>query len=187
MSAKALASEAKHIAIVSIVVLVATSSIAVYIANFGQGNGLIYLVFMAGTVGGIANNFRRLQHLPLELPEEPPLAIQRLVTLQIYLSPVIGGVFGTVLYVVFLSGLLKGSVFPEAQGGDDPFTTTMNMADMLLPNTNDDAAKALLWAFVAGFAEQFVPNFIDKIAQEADQQAAAAAGARDSDAEDETA
>jgi len=29
-----------------------------------------------------------------------------------------------------------------------------------------DSAKAIVWAFIAGFSEQFVPNILDKLAQQ---------------------
>ncbi len=41
-----------------------------------------------------------------------------------------------------------------------------HFADVTLPKTNHDAAKALIGAFIVGFAEGLDPNFIDKIARE---------------------
>jgi hypothetical protein len=41
-----------------------------------------------------------------------------------------------------------------------------HFADVALSKTNHDAVKTLIGAFIAGFAEGLVPNFIDKIARE---------------------
>jgi hypothetical protein len=166
---KTLANQALHIAIVVISVLVLTSTVAILFTNSTQFKGFasfIFFIFMAGTVGGVANNYRRLQQLPLDTTEELPPAIHRLLTVQIYLSPIVGGVFASVLYLIFMSGILQGDFFPAFQSESAPFIDTPTFADVTLPKTNRDAAKALIWAFIAGFAEGFVPNFIDKIAKE---------------------
>ena len=65
-------------------------------------------------------------------------------------------------------GILQGTFFPEfshvLQEGYDSFKL---FAQGVNPATNQDAAKVILWAFIAGFSEGLVPNFIDKIAREA--------------------
>jgi len=160
-----------HIAIVVIVVVLLTGTMGILFANleplqdFGS---FVFFVFMVGTVGGIANNYRRLQRLPLvaeEATEEARIA-QRLVTIQIYLSPLIGGVFAVVLYVIFMAGMLGGDFFPAFQCAEDVFIDAPHFADCTLPQSNSDAAKALVWGFIAGFIEGFVPNFIDRLAKE---------------------
>jgi hypothetical protein len=69
------------------------------------------------------------------------------------------------LYGVFLSGLLSGDFFPAF--GDCASAGFFGIRDLseCSPATNADAAKALIWAFIAGFGENFVPNFIDGLAQ----------------------
>jgi hypothetical protein len=84
-----------------------------------------------------------------------------LAVLQVYLSPVTGGVFALVLYVLFLSGLLQGDLSPHFACATEPFTSFGRFADCA-PSTNSDVAMALVWAFVAGFAEHFVPNVLDR-------------------------
>ncbi|MEO1002569.1 MAG: hypothetical protein AAFX65_05595 [Cyanobacteria bacterium J06638_7] len=39
------------------------------------------------------------------------------------------------------------------------------------PDTNADFAKLLLWSFVAGFSEKFVPNLIAKLEGQASRNA----------------
>ena len=48
--------------------------------------------------------------------------------------------------------------------------TVYEFAYNTVPETNLDAAKAIVWAFVAGFAEGFVPNFIDKLINDTEEE-----------------
>lgn len=174
---------------------------------------LALIIFVSGTVGGAASNYRRLQKAyaqelrnntlepaspPLHAPV-PDLKVEQLadtsvakessaqalkhapgirdseepivpndstllvLKLQIFLSPLFGGLFAFVLYGVFAAGLIQGSIFPAFNGTQDDYETPHDFAAKTLPATNQDAAKAILWAFVAGFAEGVVPNFIDKL------------------------
>ncbi len=158
--------EAIHLLIVTVAVVAATGIAALLLANSEEYSSLIVMVFMAGTVGGVANNYRRLYLLPTNasILDEPDT--RKLLTIQLYISPWIGGIFAVAMYGIFASGALQGELFPQFQATDLEFTTAYAFADQLLPATNSDAAKAILWGFVAGFAEMFVPNFIDKLTSE---------------------
>jgi len=91
-----------------------------------------------------------------------------MVTIQIYVSPFIGGVFATVLYGIFIGGLIQGSLFPEFSADKQAFKGFKEFAINAVPNSNADMAKAIVWAFIAGFSEGFVPNFISKLTKEAE-------------------
>ena len=160
-----LVAEAYHLLVVTIVSIVAVGIAAYILTNSSQYSSLIIMVFMAGTIGGVANNYRRLYLVPTDATVDDAGA-RKLLTIQIYISPWIGGVFAVVVYGLFASGILQGELFPRFQADDNRFTTAQTVADQLVPATNLDAAKAILWAFIAGFAELFVPNFIDKLVSE---------------------
>ncbi len=140
------------------------------------------LIFVAGTVGGVVNSFRRIQKLSLSHVRRSNPMTGALVTIQIYVSPFVGGVFAIVLYLIFMSGLIKGSLFPAFQSADDSFSTFRTFAAETMPDTHADMAKAIVWAFIAGFSEGLVPNFISKITKEASQEPAAKGSARQNDA-----
>ncbi|WP_333347215.1 hypothetical protein [Microcoleus sp. w1-18aA5] len=175
---------------------------------------LSLMIFLSGTVGGAASNYRRLQEAYVQqlrkpTPEfEPPITyiieknkfdefsvVEKDVTksqinlselgtntpiieqkstlivlkLQIFLSPLFGGLFAFVLYGIFASGIIQGELFPKFKGSGEEYSTPYKFADNTLPATNADTAKAILWAFVARFAEGFVPNFIDKLVKDGEQ------------------
>ncbi|MDD2659689.1 MAG: hypothetical protein PHY54_08425 [Methylococcales bacterium] len=158
-------SQATHVAIVIIMVVVAMATTAI-LAKFGM---IPYetLIFVSGTVGGAVNSFRRIQNLSMVKTEKPDVMTERLVIIQIYLSPFVGGVFAFVLYTIFMAGFVQGSLFPVFASGKEEYKTFSEFASMTIPATNADVAKAIVWAFIAGFSEGLVPNFINKITKDA--------------------
>jgi hypothetical protein len=131
------------------------------------GGPVVLVVFMAGTVGGTANNFRRIQNIALRTGGVTDLPNERLLMIQIYVSPLVGGVFAVILYLVFMAGILQGTFFPAFKCGSEPYETFREFAALAEPATHVDVAKAIVWAVIAGFSERLVPNFIDRVAREA--------------------
>lgn len=161
--------KAIHTAI-TIVAVVFSMIVTAYLAKAGMAP-LAALIFLAGTVGGTANNFRRIQNMALHPVSGLSSSTDRLVTIQIYLSPFVGGVFAIVLYLIFMSGFVQGTFFPVFKFSDEPYTTYAAFAKVTEPATHADVAKAILWAFIAGFSEGFVPNVIGRIAKRAGPEA----------------
>lgn len=159
------ANPATHMSITIILVVCAMTATA-FLAKF-ELVPWTTLIFVAGTVGGVVNNFRRLQKLPETKAPASSAMTDQLVTLQIYVSPFVGGVFAIVLYGIFMSGFVQGSFFPAFAAVEKPFTTFREFAASAMPATNADMAKAIVWAFIAGFSEGLVPNMITKIAEDA--------------------
>lgn len=157
--------QAIHTGITILAVVLFTTG-ASYLANAGGPFSLV--IFMVGTVGGCANNFRRVQKMATGSLAKADLTTRRLITIQIYISPILGGVFAYALFLIFMAGILQGTFFPKFQSATEPYETYANFVASIRPETNADVAKAILWAFIAGFSERLVPNFIDKIAKEAD-------------------
>lgn len=121
---------------------------------------LTFAIFLTGAGGGVLSNYFRLKNVPAKMIE--PNAI-----LQIYMTPAISGVLGWVMYGLFLSDMLQGALFPKFRvlHGDE----YVNLAGIfdIVPENKLSAAKALLWAFVAGFSEKLIPNILDDLADQA--------------------
>jgi hypothetical protein len=59
--------------------------------------------------------------------------------------------------MLFASGLLKGSLFPAVDiSVHAPFDRNVHM-------TSEDLGRLLIWCFIAGFAERFVPDTLDRL------------------------
>jgi hypothetical protein len=84
------------------------------------------------------------------------------------IPPLVGAVAATALYVVFAGELVTGSLFPKfhlfATDVPDPFR---NFVANWQPMSEIDHAKALLWGFVAGFSERFVPDLLTSLGAKA--------------------
>lgn len=180
--------------------------------SFPAFRSLSLVIFVSGTVGGAASNYRRLQEAyvhqlskpsyvsskestspkldggaeleTLETESSPERQVSAqpsksdwigteptyfILKLQIFLSPIFGGLFAFVLYAVFAAGIIQGEMFPKFKGVEEEYSTPYEFADKTLPATNADLSKAIVWAFIAGFAEGFVPNFIDKLIKDGEQ------------------
>jgi|ERR1700690_1402444 hypothetical protein len=115
-------------------------------------------VLFVGFVGGFVGLQRRLKRLPAE-----DLTLLANSWLSMALSPIAGAILAELVYLLFVSGLLAGHMFPtivsDRQSGTSPGLRTM--FEVSCP-TAADYAKVLFWSFVAGFSEKFVTNIIAK-------------------------
>jgi hypothetical protein len=123
------------------------------------------LLFVTGGVGAVLANYRRLSEIPEESAEVSKL-LRRTALLQLCVAPFIGGTFALLLWMLFFTGILKGSLFPTIVGIEQPYNDWYHLMKCTRPETFADAAKGTIWAFIAGYAERFVPNVIDRIAKE---------------------
>lgn len=125
-----------------------------------EGLTAVLLVFMAGTMGSLISVWRRIQTAPMNGNADLDLLDLEQSQSSIYLLPFIGGAFAFVLYLLFSSQLISGSLFPVFDKGK-------GWAILLIPDGTMNYSKLVVWAFVAGFAERFVPDALDRLASQA--------------------
>lgn len=80
-------------------------------------------------------------------------------------------VFAMLLHLVFMAGLLEGPLFPKYSRSGDAFEDMAKFVQIVDPQTYADAAKSVVWSFMAGYSEKFVPNLIAQLADRASKQA----------------
>lgn len=125
---------------------------------------LLLVVFMLGSAGGITSTYMRFKDLPSNIFDLNDSSNNRIMAIvQIYASPIIAGIFGWLCYSLFLSGAIKGSLFPEFIGTDDNYDNIRQLFLGIKPKTLKDATLALLWAYIAGFSEKMIPNILDRL------------------------
>jgi hypothetical protein len=121
-----------------------------------------WLIFECGIIGGFVSIQQRLKQIGTE---ELSLLSESWAT--ILVVPIYGGIFALVLYVLFISGLIQGHLFPQfyMPEFDNP-PSNQNIVDLLsmtYPAQGSDLAKLIFWSFVSGFSERFVPQIIHKV------------------------
>ncbi|HNY01767.1 MAG TPA: hypothetical protein PKG48_04230 [Bacteroidales bacterium] len=130
-----------------------------------------WVCFMAGIMGGFVSIQQRLKKIGNE-----ELTLLSESWYQILLIPIYGGIFSLVLYLLFLSGLLEGSLFPVFTTGSagpgvaaPPLnaTTIKDFFSNTYPSTGQDLAKLIFWCFLAGFSERLVPQIITHMGSKA--------------------
>jgi hypothetical protein len=116
---------------------------------------MLMLVAFSGAVGGFVSLQRRIQTIPSD--GDPLVSIFELENgmFSLYLSPVSGTIFALFLLFAFQGELLAGGVFPKI--------TAVSVAGPL--QWDAQLAKLLIWSFIAGFAERFVPDTIERLVQ----------------------
>ena len=116
------------------------------------------VVIAAGMIGGFVGLQRRLKELTI--PDLQLIADSWIYT---SLAPLVGGVLALLLYVLFLSGLLSGPLFPKFVGdvnltGDEGFVLIVRQH----AENHQEYAKLVFWSFVAGFSERFVTDVLSR-------------------------
>lgn len=123
---------------------------------------LTMAIFVTGAGGGIISTYFRLKDVVSSKVEANAI-------LQIYISPIIAGLLGWICYAFFITDMLSGPLFPEFVNKDHDYQGLRSVFE-IQPKHTLDAAKALLWAFIAGFSEKMIPNILDKLAHQAETQ-----------------
>ncbi|MEL7935833.1 hypothetical protein [Pseudomonas delhiensis] len=82
----------------------------------------------------------------------PGITSRELVSVQ-----TVGAVFALILSLMFMGELIAGSMFPNW----DPFYRIVYSPPAF--------AKLLVWSFIAGFFERFVPHILDNISNQAEK------------------
>jgi len=138
---------------------------------FGNRFMLSWITFGCGLIGGFVSIQQRLNKIG-----NPELELLSRSWFQILLIPIYGGIFALILYILFLSGIIEGHLFPEfyvpsLPEGSVPTTDFMkDLFSKTYPSSGEDFAKLLFWSFVAGFSERYVPQIISTISNKSGEQ-----------------
>ncbi len=123
---------------------------------------LALLIFATGLIGGfvsIQQRVHKISDLELRHLSESWASI--------LLIPIYGGIFAVIIHILFLAGIVTGSLFPAYS--IPKFGDPVQLADFqaffthTLPKSGEDTAKMIFWAFVAGFSERLVPQIIQNV------------------------
>ena len=120
-------------------------------------------VLFVGAMGGLLSMQQRYQSVSRE--GDPIDNISELTQgwSRLFLPAISGAIFAGLLYMMVIGGLLQGDLFPTmtAQAKDSTNPDGVGLLDLLQhgrPASSSSYAKLIIWSFLAGFAERFVPD-----------------------------
>jgi hypothetical protein len=148
----------------------------------GEIQPIVYVI-VSGSIGGLISTIRRVQDTTGSDTHALTFLDLKLNRLTIYLAPCYGAVFSVILLLFFTSHMLTGDIFPSietmdtdlAEQADTVAEVMRNFVSNTYPATGGDCAKLIIWSFIAGFAEKFVPDTLDRLAARGQKTAAPAA------------
>jgi cytochrome b subunit of formate dehydrogenase len=133
---------------------------------------ILPLVAVAGALGAFVSALRRLYSFERIFPRQWRRGLLTRINVYVVayssIPPLVGIIAAVVLYVIFASHLLMGSGFPlfECELGENKCVQFVDFVKHWKPSTAPDYAKAVVWGFLAGFSERFVPDILNRIADE---------------------
>lgn len=124
--------------------------------------------FAAGVIGGFVGLQRRLKGM-----SDDDLTLLANSWVYVCLSPLVGGILAVVVYILFISELLAGDLFPTFVADNaDPTglsteKTTGLSAIFEIHGNAADYGKMMFWSFLAGFSERFATDIINRFESDA--------------------
>ncbi len=146
------------IATILIASLIATHYLRPIAVNDSENKlPIFWFVYLAALLGSVVNESQR-NH------EQISMLKWHLIAVFISWKVLIAMTFAVFLYVACASGIVGGELFPQFQGVKEvSYTHMIEFIRACKPATDQDVAKVLVWSFVAGYSERFVPNIIHGI------------------------
>lgn len=132
-------------------------------------------VAAAGALGGFVSSLRRLYSFQRIFPVDFFEGEHKFdVYLIIYslIPSLVGAIGAVVLYLIFAADLIRTPMFPlfHLSTHHSLNNAFYNFVQNWQPKQPADYAKALVWGFVAGFSERFVPNLLERLASQGNGQ-----------------
>jgi hypothetical protein len=118
----------------------------------------VILAMFAGQVGGFISVQQRLQAATGVDPLFKEMQLSAGWFSVVIVAPLTGAVFALVLYLMFAGELLKGGVFPDFASNHG-----LDNNGQLVTVGYKNWGLLLVWCFLAGFAERFVPDVLTRL------------------------
>jgi len=142
-----------------LLVFLILSATTISVAYLGKDARVPILVFLFGNIGAYVGVHRNLADL-----SDGELSDLAGSWLGLVIPSFVGGILALVLYLLFLSEIVGGELFPSFTNDSKP--TLKENFDIILNQhapTAADYAKLLFWSFLAGFNQKYAVDIIDSV------------------------
>lgn len=154
--------------VATFIILVILSASLIYLDMTGRGPSCLIVVSFSGIIGGFVSALKRMYAFKDIFPKKDFCVWLKQANFYVIcystIPPLIGAIAAIILYVIFASGMLTGDLFPEfhCARGQDMCNQFKDFVSDWQPETAKDYAKSIVWGFIAGFSERFVPDILNK-------------------------
>ena len=130
----------------------------------------ILLVMLSGMLGAFFSALTRLYNIDqISVALISPLATKldgRHLLMYSFVPLMVGAIGSVALYWGFVSKLVEGGLFPKLCCKGEAMTCTqlVEVLNNYGPKEAADYGKVLIWAVIAGFSERFVPDLLQSLA-----------------------
>lgn len=144
---------------------------------------LLLLVMLAGMLGAYFSALTRLYRVDEAGAALITPTVKALggwyMAMYSAVPPIVGAIAAVVLYLLFVSELVQSDLFPsiECIAGKSCKSISELMKNYW-PVEPSDYGKALVWSFVAGFSERFVPDLLQSLVKKEETKGKAKAAAK---------
>ena len=143
--------------------------LVLYFDVTGRGGVTITIaVIVAGAGGGFVSSLRRLYSFQDIFPRREYVQLFRKMNFYVvaysFVPAVVGMIGAVMIYLVFAAGILKDDLFPEFHCAIEKCTDFHDFVSYWSPKDSAAFAKAIVWGFISGFSERFVPDILNRLA-----------------------
>jgi hypothetical protein len=114
------------------------------------------MTLLVGALGGFVGLQKRLGQLAND-----DLTLLSKSWVYTFLSPLVGGILALLTYVLFVSGLLTGDLFPKFVPDKDVTADGINVL-FAIQGQAADYAKLIFWCFLSGYSERFATDILSQ-------------------------
>ncbi len=135
---------------------------------------ILPVVILAGVLGSFVSALNRIYSssniFPIVKYEELLRNSNNYLIAYSSIPPLVGAISATILYIIFAGEIIKSPFFPEfscqGNGNCDEFILFLKNWS---PDQAQDFAKAIVWGFIAGFSERFVPDILNHVVSKSNE------------------
>lgn len=145
--------------------------VVIFFDTTGGGLTIEAAVMAAGAGGGFVSSLRRLYSFEDVFPRREYVHLFQKMNFYVIayslVPPLVGVIGAFVVYLLFAAGILKGDLFPEFRCLEGHTCNDFHgFVAYWLPADAESNAKAIIWGFIAGFSERFVPDILNRMGSE---------------------